>query len=42
MVFQLILKTLKHQKVLNEEVIKFISKIKKEPKWLLRMETKSF
>ena len=26
-------------KGLNEEVIRFISKIKKEPEWMLRVET---
>ena len=39
---QLKLKTLKHPKGLSEETIKFISKIKKEPKWILEWRLKVF
>ena len=42
MVFQLILKVLTAPKGLNEEVIKFISNIKKEPKWMLDFRLKAF
>ena len=38
-VLQLMLKILDLQKVLNEETIRFISNIKKEPKMDVRMET---
>ena len=42
MVFQLILKVQRAPKGLNEEVIKFISNIKKEPKWMLDFRLKAF
>ena len=42
MVFQLILKIFKAPKGLNEDVIKFISKIKKEPEWMLDFRLKAF
>ena len=42
MVLQLILKVLELQKDLNEDTIKFISNIKKEPKWMLDWRLKAF
>ena len=35
------IETFKAPKGLNENTIKFISKMKKEPSWMLRMEIKS-
>ena len=42
MVFQQTLKIQRAPKGLNEEVIKFISNIKKEPKWMLDWRLKAF
>ena len=42
MVFQLKLKILKLRKGLSEKTIKFISKIKKEPTWMLEWRLKAF
>ena len=36
------IETIKAPKGLNEEVIKFISKAKKEPKWLLEWRLKAY
>ena len=36
------IETIKAPKGLNEEVIKFISKTKKEPKWLLEWRLKAY
>ena len=36
------IESIKAPKGLNEDVIKFISKIKKEPKWMLDWRLKSF
>ena len=36
------IENIKAPKGLNEEVIKFISKIKKEPKWMLDFRLKAF
>ena len=42
MVLQLILKVSEHQKDLNEDVIKFISNIKKEPHWMLEWRLRAY
>ena len=36
------IESIRSPKGLNEEVIKFISKIKKEPKWMLEWRLKAF
>ena len=36
------IESIKAPKGLNEDVIKFISKIKKEPKWMLEWRLKAF
>ena len=40
--FETIIDSIRPEKGLNEEVIKFISSKKKEPKWMLEWRLKSF